>query len=81
MACAGPQFHAAWCDELAKWKQAENAWNMLQFALRLGQTPAGADHHDAAAHAAAEAVAFGSGHGDEPFHHLRQLSQPAEIIS
>ena len=35
----GPQFHAAWCDELAKWKQAENAWNMLQFALRLGQTP------------------------------------------
>ena len=45
----GPQFHAAWCDELAKWKQAENAWNMLQFALRLGQNPAGADHHDAAA--------------------------------
>ena len=35
----GPQFHAAWCDELAKWKQAENAWNMLQFALRLGQNP------------------------------------------
>ena len=35
----GPQFHAAWCDELAKWKQAENAWNMLQFALRLGQRP------------------------------------------
>ena len=35
----GPQFHAAWCDELAKWKQADNAWNMLQFALRLGQNP------------------------------------------
>lgn len=35
----GPQFHAAWCDELAKWKQAENAWNMLQFALRLGENP------------------------------------------
>ncbi len=35
----GPQFDAAWCDELAKWKHAEQAWNMLQFALRLGQNP------------------------------------------
>lgn len=35
----GPQFDAAWCDELAKWKQAENVWNMLQFALRLGDNP------------------------------------------
>ena len=32
----GPQFSAAWCDELAKWQQAEHAWDMLQFALRLG---------------------------------------------
>lgn len=35
----GPQFDAAWCDELAKWKQAETVWNMLQFALRLGERP------------------------------------------
>jgi phage terminase large subunit-like protein len=35
----GPQFDAAWCDELAKWKQAEAVWNMLQFALRLGDNP------------------------------------------
>lgn len=35
----GPQFDAAWCDELAKWKHAEQAWNMLQFALRLGKNP------------------------------------------
>lgn len=35
----GPQFDAAWCDELAKWKQAESVWNMLQFALRLGENP------------------------------------------
>jgi phage terminase large subunit-like protein len=35
----GPQFDAAWCDELAKWKQAESVWNMLQFALRLGDNP------------------------------------------
>lgn len=35
----GPQFDAAWCDELAKWKHADEAWNMLQFAMRLGEHP------------------------------------------
>ncbi len=35
----GPQFGAAWCDELAKWNNAEETWNMLQFALRLGDYP------------------------------------------
>jgi phage terminase large subunit-like protein len=35
----GPQFDAAWCDELAKWKQAESVWDMLQFGLRLGENP------------------------------------------
>ena len=35
----GPQFDAAWCDELAKWKYGLEAWHMLQFALRLGSRP------------------------------------------
>jgi len=35
----GPQFDAAWVDELAKWKKAEEAWDMLQFGLRLGDNP------------------------------------------
>jgi phage terminase large subunit-like protein len=35
----GPQFDAAWCDELAKWKHADAAWDMLSFALRLGDHP------------------------------------------
>lgn len=35
----GPQFAAAWCDELAKWRYAEDAFNMLQFGLRLGPRP------------------------------------------
>lgn len=35
----GPQFDAAWVDELAKWKKADQAWDMLQFALRLGTHP------------------------------------------
>ncbi len=38
-ALRGPQFDAAWVDELAKWKKAEEAWDMLQFALRLGEHP------------------------------------------
>ena len=35
----GPQFDAAWCDELAKWPRADRAWDMLQFGLRLGECP------------------------------------------
>jgi phage terminase large subunit-like protein len=35
----GPQFTAAWCDELAKWRYPEATWDMLQFGLRLGQRP------------------------------------------
>ena len=35
----GPQFSAAWCDELCKWRFAERAWDMLQFGLRLGERP------------------------------------------
>ncbi|NRP31246.1 hypothetical protein XMV209_002502 [Aliiroseovarius sp. xm-v-209] len=35
----GPQFDAAWVDELAKWKKAEETWDMLQFGLRLGAHP------------------------------------------
>lgn len=35
----GPQFAAAWCDEAAKWKNAMETWDMLQFGLRLGARP------------------------------------------
>lgn len=35
----GPQFDAAWVDELAKWKRGEEAWDQLQFSLRLGSNP------------------------------------------
>jgi phage terminase large subunit-like protein len=35
----GPQFDAAWCDELCKWRRPERAWDNLQFALRLGLAP------------------------------------------
>lgn len=35
----GPQFDAAWCDELAKWKHADETFDMLQFGLRLGPQP------------------------------------------
>lgn len=35
----GPQFDAAWCDELCKWRYAREAWDNLQFGLRLGEHP------------------------------------------
>lgn len=35
----GPQFEAAWLDEVGKWRQAEAVFDMLQFGLRLGDHP------------------------------------------
>ncbi|MGO3929548.1 DNA-packaging protein [Rhodopseudomonas pseudopalustris] len=35
----GPQFSCAWSDEMAKWRYAEAAFDMLQFGLRLGAQP------------------------------------------
>ncbi|MGE0045699.1 MAG: DNA-packaging protein [Variibacter sp.] len=35
----GPQFEAAWADELAKWRHADATFDMLQFGLRLGERP------------------------------------------
>lgn len=36
-ALRGPQFDLAWADELAKWPRCREAWEMLQFCLRLGR--------------------------------------------
>ncbi|MEO0995772.1 MAG: terminase family protein, partial [Pseudomonadota bacterium] len=38
-ALRGPQFDCAWSDELAKWRHCREAWDMLQFTLRLGDDP------------------------------------------
>ena len=35
----GPEHDFAWCDELAKWREGEEAWMNLQFGLRRGQRP------------------------------------------
>jgi phage terminase large subunit-like protein len=35
----GPQHHFAWCDEIAKWRYAQEAWDNLELGLRLGQHP------------------------------------------
>jgi phage terminase large subunit-like protein len=34
----GPQHHGAWCDELAAYRY-QDAWDQLQFGLRLGDKP------------------------------------------
>jgi len=33
----GPQFHGAWCDELAAWDYLQDSWDMIQFGVRLGK--------------------------------------------
>jgi len=38
-ALRGPEFDAAWVDELAKWRYPDLAWDMLQLALRIGRAP------------------------------------------
>ena len=35
----GPQFHGGWCDELAAWEYLDDAWDMIQFGMRLGSKP------------------------------------------
>ena len=35
----GPEFDFAWADELAKWREGEEAWVNLQFGLRRGPRP------------------------------------------
>ena len=35
----GPQFDAAWVDELAKYEHAADVWDQLAFSLRLGKQP------------------------------------------
>ena len=35
----GPQHGAAWCDELAAWRNLDATWSMLQFGMRLGSNP------------------------------------------
>jgi len=38
-ALRGPQHDAAWLDELCKWRYQQEAWDQLQFGLRLGKRP------------------------------------------
>jgi predicted phage terminase large subunit-like protein len=33
----GPQFHGGWCDELAAWEYLQEAWDQIQFGVRLGK--------------------------------------------
>lgn len=35
----GPEHHAAWCDELAKWPRGETAWDNLMMGMRMVETP------------------------------------------
>ena len=77
----GPQFEAAWCDELSKWKNADACFDMLQFGLRLGEPAAPAHHHDAEADAADEAALSRSGGEGAANGDRRQCAQSCAGIS
>jgi phage terminase large subunit-like protein len=38
-ALRGPEHHAAWCDEIGKWRGTSSAWDNLMLGLRLGTYP------------------------------------------
>jgi len=38
-ALRGPEHGAAWCDELAKWRFGDAAWDNLTMGLRIGERP------------------------------------------
>lgn len=35
----GPEHHAGWCDEIAKWRAGDAAWDNVMMGLRLGEHP------------------------------------------
>lgn len=35
----GPQFHSAWADEVAAWRNQQEVWDMLSLCMRLGRHP------------------------------------------
>ena len=71
----GPQFSAAWCDELCKWRRPDETWDMLQFGLRLGAQPAPGGDHDAAADETAQGAARRSAHRGDAGVDFGQRSQ------
>lgn len=77
----GPQFSAAWCDELAKWRHAEATFDMLQFGLRLGVRPRQVNHHHAAADCLAQAADRGSCDGADACRHHRERFQFGARVS
>lgn len=38
-ALRGPQHHAAWCDELGKWRRGDDTWDNLLMGMRLDPRP------------------------------------------
>ena len=72
----GPQFEAAWADELGKWRYAQETWDMLQFGLRLGDAAAPGRHDDAADDPADPAARRRARRRDDAGGDRRQCRQP-----
>ena len=64
-ALRGPQFDAAWCDELGKWTKAEERLGHAAVRAAAGRPAAGGGDDDAAAQSAAAGAGRGAGHGGD----------------
>ncbi len=77
----GPQFAAAWADELAKWRHAEATWDMLQFGLRIGARPSGAVPVGQRGEHAARLDAEGTGPVEPALRGFRHRDRPGDAAS
>ena len=68
----GPEHDLAWADELAKWREAEEAWMNLQMGLPAGAEAARAGHHHPKAAGDSAADAGGPMDGDHRRANQRQ---------
>ena len=76
----GPQFDAAWCDELASWEYPAQTWDNLTFALQPRTTATLRRHHNAQVHRAGQYSHQRPGRPRHTRHHVRQQRQPRTRI-
>jgi phage terminase large subunit-like protein len=77
----GPQFDAAWVDELAKWKCGQEAWDQLQFALLFWGSTTGLCNDNAAQCRGFEVAITGPVHGGDPCQDRSEQSLSGGIVS
>ena len=77
----GPQFHAAWADELCAWREPQTGAGHPAVRAEAGAAAATDGDHDAPADPGPEAVDDGAGHGGDAHGHGGQRGQSVAGVS